>query len=63
MTRKTDQGERLVVPMATRDLAKRPSLKRVGHFLVHTGEAPNGFNPLNAITDDREEHLRHQAGF
>jgi len=41
---------------------RRPSLVRVGRFLVHTGKLPPGFGILKAIADDRDERMRKLAG-
>lgn len=41
---------------------RRPSLKRVGRFLVHTAAAPGGFDVVRSIADDREERIRKLAG-
>ena len=41
---------------------RQPSLVRKGHFLVHTGELPAGYDILKAIDEDREERMRKVWG-
>jgi AbrB family looped-hinge helix DNA binding protein len=48
--------------VSLKPISKRASLERAGHFLVHTGKAPAGFNVLRSIADDREERIRKLGG-
>jgi len=41
---------------------RRPSLVKKGHFWVHTGELPPGYDILKAIDEDREERMRKAWG-
>jgi AbrB family looped-hinge helix DNA binding protein len=43
-------------------MERRPSLVRMGSFLVHTGKVPPGYDILKAIEDDREERTRKAWG-
>jgi AbrB family looped-hinge helix DNA binding protein len=41
---------------------RRPSLIKIGSFLVHSGELPPGYDVLKAIEEDREEQTRKALG-
>ena len=48
--------------LVLRPISLRPSLAKVGRFLVHTGQLPPGDDVLKAITQGREERARKLAG-
>lgn len=48
--------------LVLRPINRRPSLAKVGRFLVHTGQLPPGEDILKAITESREERVRKLAG-
>ena len=41
---------------------RRPSMIKKQGLWVHTGKLPPGFDILQAIRNDREEHIRKVAG-
>lgn len=48
--------------LVLRPVARRASLVPEGRFLVHTGQAPPGFDIVKATEEDREERMRKLAG-
>ena len=54
--------EETVAGLVLKPVERRPSLVRVGRFLVHTGKLPHGSDILKAIAEDREERIRKLAG-
>ena len=40
----------------------RPSMVKKDGLWIHTGKVPLGYDPVQAIRDDREERIRKQSG-